>query len=71
MIVNLNSYAELNIISYNFTLKYNLQRVAIKALPVRYLNDAFYKSFNIFKVLLKLTNSRRYTRTLIVPYTAL
>ena len=34
IIVDLNSYAELNIISYKFALKYNLRRVAIKALPV-------------------------------------
>jgi len=71
IIVNLDSYAELNIVYYNFALKYNFRRVAIKALPVRYFDNVFYKNSSVFKVLLKLTDTRRHTRTLIIPYTAL
>jgi len=48
--LELDSYAKLDIINYNFAQKYNLRRVAIKVLRLRYLNGVIYENFGVFKI---------------------
>ena len=69
--LELDSYAELNIINYDFAQKYDLRRVAIKAPRLRYLNGVAHENFGIFKIPVQVTDSRSYIRSLTIYYTAI
>jgi len=69
--VDLDSCAELDIIDFDFAIKHNLQRIAMKAPRVRYLDNVSHESFGVFEVPIQLTDSRGCTRTLTIPCTAI
>jgi len=68
--LKLDSYAELDIINYDFAQKHDLRRVAIKAPRLRYLNEIAHENFGVFEVPVQVTDSRSCIRSLTIYYTA-
>lgn len=69
IIIDLDFYAKVDIINYQFTLQYWLKQVAKKTPLIRYIDGLLHETFNIYEILIQVCNNRNYLRSLIIYYT--